>query len=256
MTTKPTKTCSPLMPFTVIGDPSFKTSLKIVKTFAESGAYAIELGFPFSDPTADGPTIQAADNRALKAGITPKSVIEFIKESRKFTNLPIGLLAYYNPILQYGVEKFYREAAKAGLTSILITDLPPEEASEACQYAKHHGLHQIFVVSSLTTPKRLKIILKNASGFLYVVSKPGVTGTKTDLANETIQTIKRLKKQTQLPLYVGFGISESKHVREVVKAGADCAIVGSALVKMIEENLKTQSRIPEIMEKKIRKLIN
>lgn len=248
------KTLLPVMPFTVIGDPDLKTSLEIVRTFAESGAHSIELGFPFSDPAADGPTIQAADTRALNAGVTTSNVLTFLKNCRTFTDKPIGLLSYYNPILQYGVERFYKEAARAGLTSLLIADLPLEESKESLIYAKRYGINPIFIVSALTSPQRLKQILLHASGFLYVVSKPGITGIQKTIDPETLATLRHLKKQTSLPLHVGFGISTSEHVKAVLKAGADCAIVGSALVKTIENNLKTPSKMLKTIQSQMQAL--
>jgi tryptophan synthase alpha chain len=243
---------NPLMPFTVIGDPNLETSLEIVKAFIDGGAHALELGFPFSDPSADGPTIQAADVRALKNNLSTEKIFDFITKSRALTDIPIGLLTYYNPVFKHGVDEFYQKAAEAGLTSILIADLPPEEAGDALNAGKKHGIQQIFIVSEHTTAERLKIILEHASGFLYVVSQPGVTGARQEVADTTVDTLKKLRTQTDLPLYVGFGISEAAHVQTVIEAGANCAIVGSALVKTIEANLNTHDQIPEMIRAQIK----
>lgn len=226
------------IPFIVAGDPDFETSLQIVKKLVESGADALEIGFTFSDPVADGPTVQSADIRAFKAGMNTEKGFEFVKRLREFTNIPVGLLVYYNLIYKAGVEKFYKNAAESGVNGVLAADLPPEEAEEAVMAAQKYGVDPIFLAAQTTSNERLKEIVAMCSGFLYVVSVMGVTGARSEVKTSTVELIERMRSHTNTPLCVGFGISKPKHVAEVIEAGADGAIVGSALIKVIEENLE------------------
>jgi len=240
-----------LVPFVVIGDPDYQTSLKIVKTIVEAGADILELGFPFSDPIADGPTIQSADVRALKKGINTDKCFKFIKKVREFTDIPIGLLVYYNLIYQRGTKKFFYDCKLAGVTSVLAADVPVEEADEIIIPARKHNIDTVFIVSPLTDNKRLKLISKKCKGFIYIVARLGVTGARQDIKEGTLKLIKRVRKNTKLPLCVGFGISKPEHVKTICKAGADGAIVGSAIVKLIENNLKNK----QVMFKKIKNYV-
>lgn len=225
-------------PFTVIGFPTLKKSLKIIKNYLNGKgpsapfgkANMLELGIPFSDPTADGPVIQQADQRALQNGFTLKKLFPFIKKIRTFTKIPIGLLTYANPVYQYGIEKFYRNAKKAGVNSILIADLSLEESKPYVSASKKYDIQQIFIVSEKTSDVRLKKILKVASGYIYVVARSNVTGAKKDLPKSLPSLIKKLKKHTKLPLIVGFGISKKSHISTLKKHGADGFIIGSSLV--------------------------
>ena len=232
-----------LVPFVVIGDPDYTTNLKIVKTIVKSGADVLELGFPFSDPIADGSTIQAADVRALSKKINTDKCFKFIKKIREFTDIPIGLLVYYNLIYQRGIKKFCYDCKAAGVSSVLAADVPVEEADELIESARKHKIDTVFIVSPLTDNKRLKLILKKCKGFVYIVSRLGVTGAREDLQENTLKLIKRVRKNTKLPLCVGFGISKPEHVKAICKAGADGAIVGSAIVKIIEKNLKKKKKM-------------
>jgi len=241
-----------LISFAVAGDPNYKTSLEIVKTVMNSGADILELGFSFSEPIADGPTIQAAGARALSSGVNTDRNFTFIKQIRKFNNeIPIGILIYANLIYQRGIEKFYKDAAAAGIDSVLVADLPIEEADEYIKAARKHKVNTVFIVSPLTSNERLKKIIKKARGFVYVVSRLGVTGVREDLEKGTLKLLKRIMPATNLPLCVGFGISKPEHVREVCISGADGVIVGSAIVKLIEKNLKNK----KVMLKKIKNYI-
>ena len=237
-----------LVPFVVIGDPDYNTSLKIVKTIIDSGADILELGFPFSDPIADGPTIQSADVRALKKGINTDKCFKFIKKIREFTDIPIGLLVYYNLIYQRETKKFFYDCKLAGVNSVLAADVPVEEAEDIVSSARKYKIDTVFIVSPLTDNKRLKLILKKCRGFVYIVSRLGVTGARQDLKESTLKLIKRVKKQTKLPLCVGFGISKLEHIKAVCRAGADGAIVGSAIVKIIEKNLKNKKQMLKKIE--------
>ena len=238
-----------LIVFTVMGDPNYDTSLSIVKTILNSGADILELGFPFSDPIADGPIIQSADARALSNGINTDVCFRFIKEIRAFSSVPIGLLVYYNLVYQNGIEKFYKSAKDSGVDSILIADMPIEEADVVINYSKKYSISQIFMISPLTTEKRIAMITKNSNGFLYLLSRLGVTGTREILEGDAISLIKRVKPFTRLPLFVGFGISKPEHVKTIMNVGADGAIVGSGVVKIIADNLQnTQLMLSKIEE--------
>lgn len=224
-----------LIGFIVAGDPSPKETPHIVKALERGGADIIELGIPHTDPVADGPTIQTADLRALNAGTNTDTVIDIVKEIRKTSEIPLVILTYYNPVLQYGVEKFCSRFAKAGADGLIVADLPIEEAGEVLKACMRHRLDPIMLVAETTPPERLEKISRNSKGFLYVVSIAGVTGARADLGKSTIELIKRVKKYANIPLAVGFGLSRPEHVKEVLKAGADGAIVGSAIVKLISE---------------------
>jgi len=225
------------IPFIVAGDPDLETSIEIVKQFIKNGADALEIGFPFSDPVADGPSVQAADIRSLQSGMTTEKCFEFIARIREFTSIPIGLLVYYNLIHKKGIEKFYKKASEAGVTGILAADLPPEEAKPAVEMAEKYGINQIFMVAQTTSNERIDEIVKNASGFLYVVAVMGVTGARSDISSNTVELIKRVKNRTELPLAVGFGISKPEHVKDVINSGSDGAIVASAIINIITKNL-------------------
>lgn len=208
----------------------------------------------FSDPIADGPTIQAADVRSLSKNINTDKCFKFIKKVREFTDIPIGLLVYYNLIYQRGVKKFYYDCRLAGVTSVLAADVPPEEADDLIQAARKHKIDTVFIVSPLTDNKRLKLLLKKSKGFVYIVARVGVTGAREDIQGRTIKLIKRVRKRTKLPLCVGFGISKPEHVKIVCKAGADGAIVGSALVKIIEKNHKKKKLMLTKIENFVKEL--
>src|SRR3989338_8168539 len=190
-----------LMPFVVVGDPDYNTSVSIIKTLIDSGADILELGLPFSDPIAHCPTIQGADIRALNKKISTDRIFSLIKQVRKHNNeMPIGLLVYANLILQRGISKFYADSAKAGIDSVLVADLPIEEADDYIKAARKHKVDTVFIVSPLTSNERLKKIIKKTRGFVYVVSRLGVTGAKADLQEGTLKLLKRDRKSTRLPL--------------------------------------------------------
>jgi tryptophan synthase alpha chain len=223
------------IPFVVAGDPDLETSLLIVQEMVDAGADALEIGFPFSDPVADGPTIQAADIRSLDAGMTTIRGFEFIRRVREFTDIPIGLLVYYNLIYKMGIDQFYSDAKRCGVNGILAADLPPEEASPAIKASKKHDINQIFMVAQTTSNQRLSQISQLADGFIYVVAVKGVTGARSILEEDTVDLIQRVRKHTNLPICVGFGISKPDHVQKILKAGSDGAIVASVLVELIEK---------------------
>jgi tryptophan synthase alpha chain len=225
------------IPFTVAGDPDFETSIEIVRQYVDNGADALEIGFPFSDPVADGPSVQAADIRSLNEGMTTDKCFEFISKIREFTSVPIGILVYYNLIYKKGLEEFYSKARNAGINGILAADLPPEEAGDVVDMARKYNLDQIFMVAQTTPNERISEIVKMCTGFLYVVAVMGVTGARSDIKRSTVDLIKRVKSHTDLPIAVGFGISKPEHIKDVIQSGSDGAIVASAIINIITQNL-------------------
>src|SRR3989344_2242376 len=231
------------IPFVVLGDHDFKTSEKILDVLVQK-TDALELGFPFSDPIADGKRIQAADERSLKSGTTPEKCFSLIKNIRKKNkNIPIGLLLYYNLVFSNGTESFLRKAKAVGVNGILVADMPIEEASEFNSICKKIGLDQIFIVAPTTDGKRMKKIASKASGFVCTVGILGVTGERKSVATDTLNLIRRIKKNSKIPVCVGFGISTPEHVRKIIKEGADGAIVGTAVEAIIEKNLKNRKKM-------------
>ncbi len=223
-----------IVAYITAGDPSLAATLKFVLALAEAGADVIELGIPFSDPLADGPTIQRASERALKCGTTLNQVIGMVREIRKSSEVPIVLFSYYNPVLQMGLEKFASDAATAGADGVLITDLTPEESDGYRRVLAAHHLDTVFLGAPTSTDERLAKIADVSSGFLYLISRTGVTGAKDALPDELPALLRRARKVTELPIAVGFGISLPGHV-SVLGGLADAAVVGSALVSEIEK---------------------
>jgi len=222
-----------LVAYLTAGDPTLEATEKIVLAAAEAGADVIELGVPFSDPLADGPTIQRASERALKSGTTLAGILALVGRLRQKTDVPLILFSYYNPILQMGLEKFAASAAASGADGVLATDLTPEEAGEYRTILRAHSLDTIFLAAPTSTDKRLERIAAATSGFLYLISRTGVTGTRDALPEELPALVRRARKATRLPIAVGFGISLPTHV-SVLGGIADAAVVGSAIVAEIE----------------------
>jgi len=231
-----------LIPFFVIGDPDFDTSLAIVKTAIDAGADVLELGIPFSDPIADGPTIQKADIRALTAGMNVQKAREFIEKVKEYKDIPIGLLMYYNLIYQYGTEKFFSDFHAAGVNSVLVADLSIDDADEITGPAASAGLDTVFMVTPNTNPERMKLIASKTTGFIYTVSLLGVTGSREELSDTVEGLVGKLKKLTSIPVCVGFGISKPEHAAAVASAGADGVIIGSKIVELIEKNLGNREK--------------
>jgi len=232
-----------LIPFFVIGDPDFDTSLAIIKAAIDAGADILELGIPFSDPIADGPTIQKADIRAMSSGMNVARALEFIKQIKDYKDIPIGLLMYYNLIYQYGTEKFFSDFHQAGVNSILVADLSIDDGDEIISPAASAGLDTVFMVTPNTEPERMKLIASKTTGFIYTVSVLGVTGSRDQLSNTVEGLIGKLKKLTSVPVCVGFGISKPEHAASVAQAGADGVIIGSKIVGLIESNLGNKEAI-------------
>lgn len=231
------------IPFVVAGDPTYDTSLEIVKRLVDCGVDALEIGFPFSDPVADGKSVQDADIRAFKGGMTIAKCFKFLEEVREYTDIPIGLLLYYNLVYNYGIDKFYEKLNEIGVNAVLIADLPPEEADDAIKASEKYDVEQIFIVSQATNNDRLEKITKIVGGFIYIASVMGTTGARKEVELNTTELIKRIRSHTDIPLCVGFGISKEEHVKEVLNAGADGAIIGSALINIIKENLDDENKM-------------
>jgi tryptophan synthase alpha chain len=222
-----------IVAYITAGDPSLEASEKIVLAAAEAGADVIELGVPFSDPVADGPVIQRASDRALRGGATLAGVLDLVTRLRRRTQVPLVLFSYFNPILQMGIEKFASAAAEAGADGVLVTDLTPEEAGEYREELQKRNLDTIFLAAPTSTDARLTKISEATTGFLYLVSRTGVTGTRDALPAELPALVRRARKFTKLPIAIGFGISLPTHVT-VLGGIADAAVVGSALMAAVE----------------------
>lgn len=242
-----TRTKSLLMTFTVAGDPDFETSLEIIKALENGGADIIELGLPFSDPVADGPVIQQADQRALASGMNTDRFFDLVREVRKSSDIPLVVLTYTNLILQRDINTFYQDAANAGIDAVVVADLPYEEAGPYITAAETAGVAPVMMVSTTTSPERLSKILTVKSGFIYLVAALGVTGMRQKTDPVAQKLLADLKNRTDIPIAPGFGISDREQVREWTDAGADAVIVGSALVREIEDSLvKPDTLIPRI----------
>jgi len=236
-----------LIPFITAGDPDLDTTAELVRTLADAGADLIELGFPFSDPMADGPTIQAASERALAAGATLDKVLRMVREVRRDCQVPLVLMGYYNPVFRYGIEKFAEDAADAGVDGLLLVDLPPEEATEITTYLKQAGIAMITLLAPTTPPERMRKLASEAEGYLYYVSMTGVTGTQKVRPDDIREAVEELKSMTDIPVGVGFGITTPQDAAAVGRF-ADGVVVGSALVKIIEEYGSDSELLPKVRQ--------
>ena len=226
-----------LVTFTMAGDPDYATSLAVAKALPQAGADVIELGMPFTDPMADGPAIQAAGLRALAAGQNTKKTLELVRQFRAGDDeTPIVLMGYYNPIYIYGVDKFLADAKAAGVDGLIVVDLPPEEDVELCIPALKAGLNFIRLATPTTDDKRLSAVLNNTSGFVYYVSITGITGAAAPDTGKVTAAVARIKRHTQLPVAVGFGVRTAEQARAIAE-GADGVVVGSALVSAVKDSL-------------------
>jgi tryptophan synthase alpha chain len=233
---------SAFITFLMAGDPDPVTSLEIVKALPKAGADIIEIGMPFTDPMADGPAIQAAGLRALKAGMTLKKTLEMVRAFRAGdATTPLVLMGYYNPIYIYGVDHFLTEAKSAGVDGLIIVDLPPEEDTELCLPAMKAGLNFIRLATPTTDEKRLPAVLANTSGFVYYVSVTGITGSASADSAKVGEAVARIKRHTKLPVCVGFGIRTPEAARAIAQT-ADGAVVGSALVDALRDSLDSDGR--------------
>jgi len=232
------------IPFITAGDPDLSTTEKLLVTLAHSGATLIELGVPFTDPMADGPVIQRASERALRNNFGLQEILDTVARARKQVDVPIILFSYYNPLFQFGLKRLAESAKNAGLDGVLVTDLSPEEAGEFQSELRACDLDMIFLVAPTSTDERLKLVAERASGFIYAVSRAGVTGTRETVSAEAEKLVNRLRKFSELPVAVGFGISSAAQVADVHRY-ADAVVVGSAIVAEME---RLQSS-PDLVER-------
>ncbi|MFM1921185.1 MAG: hypothetical protein RLZZ303_2819 [Candidatus Hydrogenedentota bacterium] len=220
------------IPYITGGDPNLATSRDVILSLAEAGSDVIELGIPFSDPVGDGPVIQEASQRALANHVTTRDILDLVREVRAHSDVPILLFSYYNPILVYGVERLSKDVAEAGADGILCVDLPPEEADEYKAAMDAHGLCTVFLTAPTTSDARLEAVARQCTGFVYYVSRLGVTGERAALVTDLAEQVARIKRHTDKPVAVGFGISTPEHAREVAGM-AEGVVVGSAIVRLI-----------------------
>ncbi len=248
---------SAFISFVTAGDPDYRTSLEIIKKLPQNGVDIIELGIPFLDPAGDGPVIEAASKRAILNGMNLHKVLQMVAQFRRENQTtPIVLMGYYNPILHYGLENFCIDAESAGVDGLLVVDLPPEEDAELRNFAEKNQLDFIKLVTLTSDENRIKTIAKNASGFLYLVSILGITGTKSANLIDIKNHLQKIKNISDLPVVIGFGIKSKEQIKEIENIGADGVVVGSALVKVIEENLGDKNLVIDSVMKKLQSLIS
>ena len=225
-----------LIPFITAGDPDLETTAKAIEVLAQGGADLIELGVPYSDPLADGPTIQAAATRALQKGVELEDVLSIVKQATGKIDVPIVLFTYYNPIYYRGVESFLKQVKEAGVSGLVVPDLPLEEAEVLLEPAREIGIEVTLLVAPTSSPERIKAIAAKSQGFIYLVSVTGVTGARSQVATGIEKLVANLHSTTDKPIGVGFGISSPEQAKQVKEWGADAVIVGSAIVKRLAQN--------------------
>ncbi|MCC7008896.1 MAG: tryptophan synthase subunit alpha [Acidobacteria bacterium] len=240
-----------LVAFATAGDPDVARSADVLRAMARGGADVLEVGVPFSDPIADGPVIQRAIERALAGGTTMRRALDLVRSVRPDLDVPVVLFTYVNPVLRMGTEEFVSRAADAGVDGVLLLDLPIEESAATRDALARRGIDQIFLVSPTTTPARLREAARLGRGFLYAISRLGVTGARDAVAESAAPLVERVREVTSLPVALGFGISRPEHVREVTRF-ADAAVVGSALVQVIADATRTGGDVPARVEAFIR----
>lgn len=240
------------IPFLTAGDPDLATTGELLHALVRGGADLIELGVPFSDPIADGPVIQRASTRALESGTSLSGVLHLVATERDRLGVPVVLFTYYNPIHARGAERFAEQAAASGVDGVLCVDLPPDEGGELVPVLRRKGLDAIFLLAPTSTRDRVKLVNESSSGFVYYVSRTGVTGERTELPKELLKEAKRLRRRLSLPLAVGFGISTPRQVEAVARV-ADGVVVGSALVHLIEEKTGDDDLVATV-ERRVREL--
>ncbi|MDA8019248.1 MAG: tryptophan synthase subunit alpha [Thermoanaerobaculia bacterium] len=242
------------IPFLTAGDPDLRKTADLMQAFVDGGADIIELGVPFSDPVADGPVIQEASQRALSSGTTLSAILRLVARQRDRLGVPIVLFTYFNPIHARGVENFAEQAAASGVDAVLCVDLPPDEATEdVVPMLRKQGLDTVFLVAPTSDKQRIKTVNAMSSGFVYYVSRTGVTGARRELPKELIREVKKLRRRIDLPLAVGFGISTPEQVEQVARV-AEGVVVGSALVKLIGDHAEAPDLAKKV-ESKIRELV-
>ena len=237
------------IPFITLGDPDLDTTEKIILEMAKNGADIIELGIPFSDPTAEGPVIQEANLRALKGGINTDKVFEFTKKIRSLVNVSLVYMTYANVIFSYGSEKFISKCKKVGIDGIIVPDVPFEEREEFLPYCEKYGIDFIYLIAP-TSNERIKMIAKEAKGFIYVVSSLGVTGVRSSITTDISSIVKSIKEETDVPCAIGFGIQTPDQAKEMAKS-SDGVIVGSKIIKLLHEN---EAEAPSVIGKYVKEM--
>ena len=234
-----------LIPFLTAGDPDLDTTRELMRVAADSGADLLEVGVPFSDPTADGPVLQRSAEIGLQSGASLPRALELVSDFRRASQLPVILYGYYNPIFHYGPERFAADARLAGIDGLLVVDLPPEDADELLVWTRPAGIHFIFLLAPTSGPDRVRTVLKHAAGFIYYVSVTGVTGVRPMQPESVEPVVRRLRQETTLPIGVGFGISTPEQAGAVARF-ADAAVVGSAIMRVVEAHRASPSLVPEV----------
>lgn len=234
-----------LIPLLMVGDPDVDTTRELMRVTVESGADLLELGVPFSDPTADGPVLQRSTEIALKAGASLPRALEVVAEFRRESALPVILYGYYNPIFHYGPARFAADARRAGIDAVLVVDLPPEDAGELLAWTRPAGIHFVFLLTPTSGPDRIRKVLKYAAGFIYYVSVTGVTGVRPMPVESVRPAVQRLRQATTLPIGVGFGISTPEQVAAVAEF-ADAVVVGSAIMRIVDAHRNSASTVTEV----------
>ena len=224
-----------LIPYITVGYPTVETTLKVVPLFASTGCDIIELGIPFSDPLADGATIQRASYEALRQGVTPRVCFEVAQELRRQVEIPLVFMTYYNPVFKFGLEQFCSKCAEVGIDGLIIPDLPPEEGKELEKSTKRHGLDLVYLLNPASTEERIRLVTSRSSGFIYLVSLTGVTGARDKLPEELESFVASVRKRTKKPLCVGFGVSTPEQARRIAKV-ADGVIVGSRIIQLLDKD--------------------
>lgn len=230
------------MPYVCAGDPTPELTAKLLLTLEAAGADLIELGVPFSDPIADGPTVQRASERSLTHSISLQQILDIVRNLRDQTEIPIALMSYYNPIFRMGEEAFCKATQNAGVDGVIVPDLPPEQAQRLLEVAPRYNLATIFLVAPTSPPERMQLIASVSTGFIYCVSVTGVTGARAMLSDEIGPMITELRKHTDKPISVGFGVSTSEQAKQVADI-ADGVIVGSAIINVIEEHINDETKL-------------
>ncbi len=236
-----------LIPYIMAGDPSLEATKNLVIELEEAGADIIELGVPFSDPLADGPTIQKASERSLQQGTTLRKVLALVKQIRKDSEIPLILMTYFNPVFKFGIEPFIKQAVNAGVDGVIIPDLIPDEAADFTILAKKHKLDTIFLLAPTSTPERINKVAKASTGFIYFVSITGITGSSLSISKTMKKTLHSIKNISSKPVAVGFGISNPDEASKVSKL-ADGVIIGSAIVKLIAQKKSISNFVKKIRE--------
>ena len=240
------------IPFLTAGDPDLETTGRLLQALVAGGADLIELGVPFSDPIADGPTIQRSSNRALEGGVTLSGILRMVARQRDRLGVPIVLFTYFNPVHARGLDDFAEQAAASGVDGVLCVDLPPDEGADFVRSLERHGLDSIFLVAPTSTRDRIQKVVRASSGFVYYVSRTGVTGARREFTPELLRETKKLRRRIDLPLAVGFGVSTPEQVRDLAGV-ADGVVVGSALVQLVEDKTGDPGLI-QAVEDRVRQL--